>query len=77
MAVAANLKSNHTQKDRESRKQLTSFMTLSFKWKIEPPQNAAANVRTDSNPKAPCMSCMVDVASNPTPGCRASNWSSH
>ncbi|GFQ86123.1 hypothetical protein TNCT_98551 [Trichonephila clavata] len=50
----------------ESRKQSTSFMTSSFEWKIEP-SSAAADVKTDSNPKAPCLNSMVNVASNLTP----------
>ncbi|GFW47672.1 hypothetical protein TNCV_2828641 [Trichonephila clavipes] len=40
-------------------------------------QDAAADVKTDSNPKAPCLDCMVDVASNHIPACRMSCWSLH
>ena len=40
-------------------------------------QYAAADVKTDSNPKEQCLGCMVDVASNPTSECRASSQSSH
>ncbi|GFW04083.1 hypothetical protein TNCV_2051991 [Trichonephila clavipes] len=58
----------------ESRKRLTSFMTLSFEWKIVR-SRCSCKSKTDCNPKAPCLACVVDVASNPTPGCRVSSWS--
>ncbi|GFV63462.1 hypothetical protein TNCV_112471 [Trichonephila clavipes] len=40
-------------------------------------EDATTNGKTDSNPKAPCLDCMVDVISNPTPAYTASSRSSH
>ncbi|GFX47627.1 hypothetical protein TNCV_3016461 [Trichonephila clavipes] len=45
----------------QSRKRLTSFMTLSFEGKIVSPQDAAANVKTDSNLKALCLACQISA----------------
>ncbi|GBO18271.1 hypothetical protein AVEN_109576-1 [Araneus ventricosus] len=57
-------------------KEMDPLMTSSFELKIAR-QDEAADVKTDINPKRPCLGCMVDVVSNPTSACRVSSRSSY